>query len=84
MRSVTPASRDAALRRVRRLTGATAVGSVALTAAFAIASAKARPGQSPARAAAYHVAGEWADRYGDAVAGALIAAVGLVVIGLGL
>lgn len=32
-----------------------------------------------ARAAVYHVAGAWADRYGDAVAGALIALVGMVV-----
>lgn len=38
----------------------------------------------PARAAANHVAGAWADRYGDAIAGGLIAAVGIVVVGLGL
>lgn len=38
----------------------------------------------PARAAARHVPGAWADRYGDAIAGGLIAVVGIVVFGLGL
>ncbi len=37
----------------------------------------------PARAAARVVRGAWLDRYGDATTGALIAAVGLVVAGLG-
>ena len=38
----------------------------------------------PARAAAGAVGGRWADRYGDALAGGMIAAVGLVVVSLGL
>jgi nickel/cobalt transporter (NicO) family protein len=38
----------------------------------------------PARAAAGSVTGEWADRYGDAVAGALIASVGLFVAAVGI
>jgi hypothetical protein len=38
----------------------------------------------PARAMASAVRGRWADRYGDAIAGAVIACVGLVVVTLGL
>jgi sulfite exporter TauE/SafE len=38
----------------------------------------------PARAAAGVVRGEWADRYGDALAGGVIAAVGIAVVSLGL
>ena len=37
----------------------------------------------PARAAATSVGGAWADRYGDALAGAAIAMVGVVVVSLG-
>ena len=37
----------------------------------------------PARAAATAVRGAWADRYGDALAGAAIAMVGVVVVSLG-
>lgn len=38
----------------------------------------------PARAAAGLARGAWADRYGDALAGAVVALVGMVVIGLGI
>ncbi len=38
----------------------------------------------PARVAASRVRGVWADRYGDAVAGGVIAAVGIVVVSLGI
>ena len=38
----------------------------------------------PARAAAGAVGGGWADRYGDALAGGMIAAVGLAVVSLGI
>ena len=37
----------------------------------------------PARAGARALRAEWLNRYGDAAAGAVIAAVGLVVAGLG-
>jgi len=37
----------------------------------------------PARAAAGLARGAWADRYGDALAGAVVALIGIVVIGLG-
>jgi ABC-type nickel/cobalt efflux system permease component RcnA len=38
----------------------------------------------PARAAATAVRGQWADLYGDALAGGVIAALGIAVVGLGL
>ena len=38
----------------------------------------------PARAAANTVRGAWADRWGDALAGAVVAVIGLVVIGMGI
>lgn len=38
----------------------------------------------PARAAAATLRGSWADRYGDAIAGGVIAAIGAVVVGFGL
>jgi hypothetical protein len=38
----------------------------------------------PARAGARTLRGQWIDRYGDIAAGGVIAAVGLVVAGLGL
>jgi hypothetical protein len=37
----------------------------------------------PARAAVGSIRGVWADRYGDALAGGVIAVVGMVVVGLG-
>jgi hypothetical protein len=38
----------------------------------------------PARAAAGMARGAWADRYGDALAGGVVALVGLIVTGLGI
>ena len=38
----------------------------------------------PARAAALTVRGVWADRYGDALAGGVVALVGLAVVSLGI